>query len=126
MLGRIARVASFERSRELHIRHRFLTGTPRHRSVLQILTQHRIISPLLHLKHRDVEGNIIGTFGLARDISELKSYQNEMTAQTIALEQSNRELEQFAYVASHDLQEPLRTIVGFCQLLEMENVATGT
>lgn len=69
---------------------------------------------------RDTDGEIIGTFGVTRDITELRSYQDELTARSAALEQSNRELEQFAYVASHDLQEPLRTTVGFCQLLELE------
>ncbi len=51
---------------------------------------------------------------------EIELANKELQHYTEALEQSNRELQQFAYVASHDLQTPLRNISGFVQLLQEE------
>ncbi|MCA9406315.1 MAG: PAS domain S-box protein, partial [Candidatus Omnitrophica bacterium] len=50
------------------------------------------------------------------DISERKKQEMIILSQTENLKRSNQELEQFAYVASHDLQEPIRKIIGFTQL----------
>jgi light-regulated signal transduction histidine kinase (bacteriophytochrome) len=55
--------------------------------------------------------------GMLADRTEIITYQNELERRLSALNKSNRDLEQFAYVASHDLQEPLRKIIAFGERL---------
>ena len=68
---------------------------------------------------------ILGTVGITHDIHDSKLAQEALRKSeeklhqfTLQLERSNRELQDFAYVASHDLQEPLRKIVVFGERLK--------
>lgn len=67
---------------------------------------------------KDFRGSIIKWFGTSTDIHEHKVTEGRLQDVMKELERSNKELEQFAYVASHDMKEPLRMVSSYLQLLE--------
>ncbi len=78
--------------------------------------------------YRDEAGKVVGIFAAARDITRRRqaeaalqeandTLERHVAERTAELARSNEDLQQFAYVASHDLQEPLRMVNGFMKLL---------
>lgn len=67
----------------------------------------------------DGSGTLLGGFGTTQDITERKKAEETLRRATADLERSNRDLEQFAYVTSHDLKEPLRMVTSFMGLLQL-------
>lgn len=71
---------------------------------------------LLWRARADFDSELI--YAIARDITERKDFEKMLRNTTAELARSNDELSQFAYIASHDLQEPLRMVASFLQLIE--------
>ena len=67
---------------------------------------------------RDANGRAVRMVGAMRDLSTYRAHEETLERLNEELTASNKELAQFAYVASHDLQEPLRMVTGFLSKLE--------
>ncbi len=69
---------------------------------------------------KDSEGTIVGASKVARDITERVRQTEALRVANAALKRANEDLQHFAYSASHDLQEPLRTVAVYSALLQKE------
>ncbi len=79
----------------------------------RILTVSLTVSPI-----RDAAGNVTGASKVARDVTERVRQEQALRDANAALSRANADLQQFAYSASHDLQEPLRMVAAYSELLQ--------
>ncbi|MEM1220667.1 MAG: PAS domain-containing protein, partial [Bacteroidota bacterium] len=94
---------------------------------LEQSTEFRIILPDRSIRYirgmavgvKNEDGDLIQVIGINWDVTSEREAE-KIRLETLQLQQKNKELEQFAYVASHDLQEPLQTIRSFIKLLEKD------
>lgn len=85
---------------------------------------------IIHCLAKTIEnedGKPVKFAGSLRDVTNQRSIEEDLKAKVMELNQSNKELEEFAYVASHDMQEPLRKITTFSDRLseKYKDVLTG-
>ncbi len=69
---------------------------------------------------RNAKGQVTHYLAVKQDITQRKKADQQLREQNISLANKNRELDEFTYVASHDLQEPLRKLVSFSTLLKTD------
>jgi PAS domain S-box-containing protein len=77
----------------------------------------RVPLRVLYRPLHDLSGRVEFGLGVLEDVSDERNAERQISELAEELARSNQELEQFTYVASHDLSEPLRTVAGFVQLL---------
>ena len=87
----------------------------RHRKGRKTLYVHVLKTPV-----HDAEGNIVGTQAIFWDVTDKQLAEEKMKRYSTELERSNRELEHFTTIVSHDLHAPLRAVGSYCELLERE------
>jgi PAS domain S-box-containing protein len=103
----LARIARGERVEHYETKRKTKDG--------RILTVSLTVSPI-----RDATGTVIGASKVARDVTERDQWEQAMRGANDALARSNEDLQQFAYSASHDLQEPLRMVATYSEMLKKE------
>ena len=91
-----------------------LTGEP---TSFELTVEGRVFEFRTH-PLTDDDGNVYAVLAMSQDITERKQYEEKLEQLVADLEESNERLEQFAYAASHDLQEPLRMVSTYLQLIE--------
>ncbi|QLK25171.1 PAS domain-containing protein [Natrinema zhouii] len=95
----------------------FKTGHTRVEATVQTKDGTEIPYEFVASKLENPDGEPVVT-GIGRDVTDQREYQQKLEGVVGDLEESNRRLEQFAYAASHDLQEPLRMVSSYLTLIE--------
>ena len=107
----------------VHLSHEFAMGLAEHFDVLNRVSKGDLTARVYGTSRvelldalKKVTNQMIGS--VSREITERKRAEQRLESHAAELEESNRKLEEFAYVVSHDLQEPLRTLASYLRLLE--------